>query len=106
MPSYQHMVLQAIVETKDRNGTSGVAIRNHIKANHDVKSEDAFFNAHVRKVIKGLVDDGLVEGTTVQHFKITTKGKSAAKDAEGTPKKAKKTTKKKDTKKASKKAAP
>jgi histone H1/5 len=107
-PVYAEMIVTAITTLKERNGSSGIAIKKYIKANYKVKDNADVF-------IRGGLKKGVEKGTLTQvkgngasgSFKVTKVEKP--KKVKKTPKKpaAKKPAAKKVTKKpAAKKAAP
>ena len=98
-PVYAEMIVTAITTLKERNGSSGIAIKKYIKANFAVKDNADVF-------IRGGLKKGVEKGTLTQvkgngasgSFKVTKVEK---------PKKVKKTPKKPVAKKpAAKKATP
>lgn len=107
-PVYAEMIATAITTLKERNGSSGVAIKKYIKANFAVKDNaDVFIRAGLKKgVEKGTLTQ--VKGTGASgSFKVTKVEKP--KKVKKTPKKpaAKKPAAKKVAKKpAAKKATP
>ena len=107
-PVYAEMIVTAITTLKERNGSSGIAIKKYIKANYKVKDNADVF-------IRGGLKKGVEKGTLTQvkgngasgSFKVTKVEKP--KKVKKTPKKpaAKKPVAKKATKKpAAKKATP
>ena len=108
-PVYAEMIVTAITTLKERNGSSGIAIKKYIKANFAVKDNADVF-------IRGGLKKGVEKGTLTQvkgngasgSFKVTKveKPKKVKKPAAKKPA-AKKPVAKKATKKpAAKKATP
>ena len=105
-PVYAEMIVTAITTLKERNGSSGIAIKKYIKANFAVKDNADVF-------IRGGLKKGVEKGTLTQvkgngasgSFKVT---KVEKPKKVKTPKKpaAKKPAAKKVVKKAAKKATP
>ena len=105
-PVYAEMIATAITTLKERNGSSGIAIKKYIKANFAVKDNADVF-------IRGGLKKGVEKGTLTQvkgngasgSFKVT---KVEKPKKVKTPKKpaAKKPAAKKVVKKAAKKATP
>ncbi|KAE9988207.1 hypothetical protein EG328_000163 [Venturia inaequalis] len=60
--SYQDMVKEAIVNLKERNGSSRQAIKKYIQANNNLGStSDASFTNHISKALKSGEENGVFE---------------------------------------------
>jgi len=112
--SYQDMVKEAIVNLKERNGSSRQAIKKYIQANNNLgTTSDAAFANHLSKALKSGEENGVFERPKGASGPVKLK-KPAAKDATAAPAKAAKPKAEKTEKKAAapkktaaaKKAAP
>merc|ERR1712000_500729 len=113
--SYQDMIIDGIMNLKDRNGSSRQALKKYVRANNNITVSDNMFDALFNKSLKSGVEKGVFEqpkgpsgGTKLAKKKpaAATEKKPAA-EKKAAPKKA--TAAKKETtakKPAAKKAAP
>ncbi|KAF4508595.1 hypothetical protein G6O67_004952 [Ophiocordyceps sinensis] len=56
--SYQDMIIDAIVNLKDRNGTSRQSLKKYVKANNQLNVSDNMFDSLFNKALKAGVDKG------------------------------------------------
>lgn len=98
--SYQDMVKEAIVNLKERNGSSRQAIKKYIQANNNLgTTSDAAFANHLSKALKSGEENGVFERPKGASGPVKLK-KPAAKDATAVPAKAAKPKAEKTEKKA------
>ncbi|RKF71317.1 putative histone h1 [Golovinomyces cichoracearum] len=57
--SYQDMIIDAIVTLKERNGSSRVALKKYIKANHKHVVDGKMFDSLFNRALKSGVDKGV-----------------------------------------------
>jgi histone H1/5 len=57
--SYQDMIKDAIINLKDRSGSSRVALKKYVKANNKITAEGAFFDSLFNRALKSGVDKGV-----------------------------------------------
>jgi hypothetical protein len=104
-PTYSEMIAKAVLELKERGGSSRIAILKYIMANFDVGINEVAVNAHVKMALKKGVKDGAlkqVKGKGASgSFRLGDKVKKELKKAAAPPKP---NTKPKSAKKAPKKA--
>jgi len=56
--SYQDMIKDAIINLKDRQGSSRVALKKYVKANNKISATDKMFDALFNKALKSGVEKG------------------------------------------------
>lgn len=57
--SYQDMITEAIINLKERNGSSRVALKKYVRANNSITVSDNMFDSLFNKALKGGVDKGV-----------------------------------------------
>lgn len=101
--SYQDMIIDAIVTLKERNGSSRVALKKYIKANHKNIVDGKMFDSLFNRALKSGVEKGIfaqprgASGGTKLAKKVpkTATTKPSAKSTESKPTSDKKTVEKK-----------
>jgi hypothetical protein len=53
------MIKDAIINLKDRSGSSRVALKKYVKANNKITAEGAFFDSLFNRALKSGVDKGV-----------------------------------------------
>ncbi|TVY24655.1 Histone H1 [Lachnellula hyalina] len=53
------MITDAIVNLKDRNGSSRIALKKYVKANNKIKADGAMFDSQFNRALKSGVDKGV-----------------------------------------------
>merc|ERR1711939_586873 len=105
--SYQDMITDAIVNLKDRNGSSRIALKKYVRANNKINAADAMFDSLFNRALKAGVEKGVFaqpKGSSGGTKLAKKEPKPAAAKAAPKPKAEKKTTDKKPAvKKAPKK---
>ncbi|RDA85015.1 hypothetical protein CP532_2061 [Ophiocordyceps camponoti-leonardi (nom. inval.)] len=88
--SYQDMITDAIVNLKDRNGSSRPQLKKYVKANNQLNVSDNMFDALFNKALKNGVEKGIFAqpkgpsgGTKLAKKKVEPKKPAAKKDAAG-----------------------
>ncbi|ELR03833.1 hypothetical protein VC83_04712 [Pseudogymnoascus destructans] len=56
--SYQDMIKDAIINLKERNGSSRVALKKYVKANNNINATDKMFDSLFNKALKSGVEKG------------------------------------------------
>ncbi|KFY10300.1 hypothetical protein V491_07729 [Pseudogymnoascus sp. VKM F-3775] len=56
--SYQDMIKDAIINLKERNGSSRVALKKYVKANNSINATDKMFDSLFNKALKSGVEKG------------------------------------------------
>ncbi|KFH48373.1 Histone H1-like protein [Hapsidospora chrysogenum ATCC 11550] len=105
--SYQDMITDAIVNLKDRNGSSRQSLKKYVKANNNLSVTDNMFDSLFNKALKSGVEKGIFEqpkgpsgGTKLAKKKAAAEKKPAAKKDAAKKPAAKKATTASTTKKA------
>merc|ERR1711977_96328 len=57
--SYQDMITDAIVNLKDRNGSSRIALKKYVRANNKINAADAMFDSLFNRALKAGVEKGV-----------------------------------------------
>jgi len=57
--SYQDMIKDAIINLKDRQGSSRVALKKYVKANNKINAQDAMFDSLFNRALKAGVEKGV-----------------------------------------------
>merc|ERR1711939_715940 len=112
--SYQDMITDAIVNLKDRNGSSRIALKKYVRANNKINAADAMFDSLFNRALKAGVEKGVFAqpkgspgGTKPAKPKAAPKPKAPKKEkAEAKPKVAKPKAAAKPKKAAAAKDAP
>ncbi|KAK4179387.1 putative histone H1, partial [Triangularia setosa] len=60
-PSYQDMITDAIIQLKDRNGSSRQSLKKYVKSNNTINASDNMFDSLFNKALKSGVDKGIFE---------------------------------------------
>merc|ERR1711977_407412 len=96
--SYQDMITDAIVNLKDRNGSSRIALKKYVRANNKINAADAMFDSLFNRALKAGVEKGVFaqpKGSSGGTKLAKKEPKPAAAKAAPKPKAEKKTTDKK-----------
>merc|ERR1712144_201923 len=96
--SYQDMITDAIVNLKDRNGSSRIALKKYVRANNKINAADAMFDSLFNRALKAGVKKGVFaqpKGSSGGTKLAKKEPKPAAAKAAPKPKAEKKTTDKK-----------
>ncbi|KAL8344999.1 hypothetical protein RB601_005165 [Gaeumannomyces tritici] len=60
-PSYQAMITDAIINLKDRNGSSRQSLKKYVKANNKLEVTDAMFDSLFNKALRNGVEKGVFQ---------------------------------------------
>merc|ERR1712098_978735 len=96
--SYQDMITDAIVNLKDHNGSSRIALKKYVRANNKINAADAMFDSLFNRALKAGVEKGVFvqpKGSSGGTKLAKKEPKPAAAKAAPKPKAEKKTTDKK-----------
>merc|ERR1711977_367049 len=96
--SYQDMITDAIVNLRDRNGSSRIALKKYVRANNKINAADAMFDSLFNRALKAGVEKGVFaqpKGSSGGTKLAKKEPKPAAAKAAPKPKAEKRTTDKK-----------